>query len=72
MKAIILLEIENGKSSAVVIEHSYMTEVEPIRRELASKPEIRKATVLVAGLTGRIVTMEQNDSVSTVAQISSW
>ena len=72
MKAIILLEIENGRSSAVIVEHSYMAEVEPLRCKLAATPEVRKATVLVAGLTGRVVTAEQHDSPPSLAQIAGW
>lgn len=72
MKAIILLEMENGKSSVVISEHDLLKEVAMLNKKLSERPEVRKATILVANLTGRVVTMESHDSPTSIAQIASW
>lgn len=72
MKAIILVETENSRSSAVIFDHSFMSEVEPFRKKLEERPEVHRATILAAGLTGRTVFKEPNDSIATIAQIAAW
>jgi hypothetical protein len=72
MKAIILLEIENGNTSVVVVEHQYMREVDVLLRQFGERPEVRKATTLAAGLNGRVVIADQHDTPETLAQIAGW
>jgi hypothetical protein len=72
MKAIIILDIYNGKSSAVVVEHQTTEELHKLQAKLALTPEVRKATIIAANLTGRTIIAEQYDSPETIAQIASW
>lgn len=72
MKAIILLDFEHGRSSAVIIDHNIMEEVEPLRKKFAQTSGVRKATIAVAGLTGGIVLADPGDSPDTLAHIASW
>lgn len=71
MKSVISLEIQNGNQSLVVFEHEGQ-DMETVCRGFELTPEVRKATVLVANLTGKIVTMNENDSARSVAQIAAW
>lgn len=72
MKALILLELENGKSSVVVVEHETDKKLLALTESLLLTPEVRRAKVLAANLNGRIVIADQNDSPETLTQIASW
>jgi hypothetical protein len=71
MKAIINLDLRNGASSLIIVEHETIAALHSLVGEFNKQKEIQRATILTANVMGRVVTMEAGDSIDLITRLAS-